>query len=133
MLTPPSAHQPSPPPRAPPVPRAGKFKYVCLRLTKWNEPPLLAVRSARGNYHAEVAEPAMDAYAAMGYQSEPLGGGRLVRDDANKLVHIFGYSVGLGGADGGPPGHGMRDHSEVAALVQRAMPGYTVTFDCHGY
>ena len=36
-------------------------------------------------------------------------------------VRIYGYSVGFGGAEGGPPGRGMRDHSEVAALIQKAL------------
>ncbi len=134
-----------PPPPPPPAPASvldvedrvnlssGKFKYACLRLVREGEPPLLAVRSARGSYHADVAEPAMDAYEAMGFRCEPLGGGRIVRDDAARTVHIYGYSVGFGGAEGGPPGHGMQDHAEVAALVRRAMPAYTVTYDSAGY
>lgn len=69
----------------------------------------------------------------MGYRCEPLGGGRIIRDDTRKTVHIFGYSVGFGGSSGGPPGHGMSDHSEVAALVGKALPGYVVTFDADGY
>ena len=48
-------------------------------------------------------------------------------------VRIYGYSVGFGGAEGGPPGRGMRDHSEVAALIQKALPAYTVTYDSFGY
>ena len=31
-----------------------------------------------------------------------------------RSVHVFGYSVGLGGDEGGPPGRGMPDHSQAA-------------------
>ena len=63
----------------------------------------------------------------------PLGGGRIRRDDSSKAVEIYGYSVGFGGGEGGPPGRGMRDHSEVAALVQQALPGYDVSHSASGY
>jgi 5-formyltetrahydrofolate cyclo-ligase len=45
----------------------GKYKYACLRLAREGEGSFLAVRSARGSYHADVAEPAIEAYVAMGY------------------------------------------------------------------
>ena len=111
----------------------GTWKYTCLKLSKRGEAPFLAVRSARGDSHDDVAEPAMNAYMAMGYRVKLLGGGRVKRDDAKKTIHIYGYSVEDGGAEGGPPGRGMRDHAVVAALVQRALPEYTVTHDCGGY
>ena len=53
-----------------------------------------------------------------------LGRGRMhaqvdVRVDAQReRVHIYGFSVGLGGDEGGPPGRGMPDHSQAAALVR---------------
>lgn len=45
----------------------GKYKYACLRLAREGEGSFLAVRSARGSYHADVAEPAIHAYEAKGY------------------------------------------------------------------
>ena len=38
-----------------------------------------------------------------------------------RSVHVFGYSVGLGGDEGGPPGRGMPDHSQ-AALHTHSTP-----------
>jgi len=111
----------------------GRWKYACLRLSRGHEAPFIAVRSARGEYHATVAEPAIEAYEAMGYACEPLGGGRIVRDDTAKTIHLYGYSVGFGGAEGGPPGRGMRDHAEVAHLIERSLPAYSVTWDRNGY
>ena len=71
----------------------------------------------------------------MSWLAEPLGGGRIQRSDdpQGKTVHIYGYSVGFGGAEGGPPGHGMSDHSEVADLVREALPSHTVTWSPDGY
>ena len=116
----------------------GTWKYACLQLAKREVgrrfiAPFLAMRSGCGDYHADVAKPAEDAYMAMGYSVRPIGGGRIKRDDALKTIHISGFSSGCGGVEGGPPGRGMRDHAEVAALVQRALPEYTVTHDCDGY
>lgn len=43
----------------------GKYKYACLRLTSWDDPKagsMLAVRSAPGAYHADVAEPSIEVF-----------------------------------------------------------------------
>ena len=48
-------------------------------------------------------------------------------------MHIYGYSVGFGGAEGGPPGRGMRDHAAVAELVAQALPSHSVTHSPDGY
>ena len=88
----------------------------------------------RAAYHADVAEPAVELFEAMGYSVAALGGGRIVRKDApSNTVEIYGFSVGFGGGEGGPPGRGMRDHSEVAALVTAALPTHTVTYSADGY
>ena len=90
--------------------------------------------TATGSYHADVAAPAIRNFRALGYRAEPLGGGRILRTDTPaKTVHIYGYSVGFGGGEGGPLGRGMRDHSQVAALAREALPGYEVTFSPDGY
>ena len=114
---------------------AGTYKYVCLRVTPAGSgaAPFLVVRSAPGSYHANVAEPAVANFEARGYRVEALGGGRIKFDPRWQTVHIYGYSVGLGGGEGGPPGRNMRDHSEAAALVRRRLPDYEVTFSADGY
>jgi len=115
----------------------GRFKYACLRVSPpRGGAPFLAVRSGRGYYHADVAEAAIDRFEALGYRCEPLGGGRIVRSDGGPggaSVHIYGYSVGFGGAEGGPPGRGMRDHAAVAELVAQALPSHSVTHSSDGY
>ena len=116
----------------------GKYKYACLRVSprfgRTSGKEFIAVRSGPGAYHADVAEPSMDTFEAMGYSVEPLGGGRIVRKDAPvNTVEIYGYSVGFGGGEGGPPGRGMDDHSQTAALVRELLPSHSVTFSPHGY
>ena len=110
----------------------GKYKYACLRLRRSGQ-SFLAVRSGPGAYHSDVAQPAIRRYEAAGFRVEPLGGGRIVVDPQRRTVFIYGYSYGFGGSEGGPPGHGMSDHSEVAALVRRVRPDYTTTFSPDGY
>ena len=48
------------------------------------------------------------------------GGGRILRDDASKKVHIFGYSYGFGRAD----------HEMAKEVVEKSInySGYTVTW-----
>jgi len=113
---------------------SGKYKYACLRVTDTDGSSFLAVRSGPGAYHADVAEPAIEAFEELGYRAQPLGGGRIVRRDGpTPTVEMYGFSVGFGGSEGGPPGHGMRDHSETAALVRQALPSHAVTFSSAGY
>jgi len=111
----------------------GRYKYACLQISNAEGSSCLAVRSAPGDYHAEVADPYVAKFESKGYCVEPLGGGRIIMDSKQHTVHIYGYSVGFGGAEGGPPGHAMVDHSEVAAIVRQTLPDYTVTFSPEGY
>lgn len=50
-----------------------------------------------------------------------------------RLVESRPSQVGLGGEEGGPPGHGMKDHSDVASLIRKARPEFTATFSADGY
>jgi len=119
----------------------GTYKYVCLLVTpeeEKNDPeeeddpePFLAVRSGRGDYHAQVAAPILERWGR--HRCEALGGGRIVRDAQARTVKIYGYSVGFGGDEGGPPGAQMKDHSQVAELVLERYPDHDITYDRHGY
>ena len=115
---------------------SGRYKYACLRVSPPRSSggePFIAVRSGRGSYHADVAEPAVEYWESQGYDVAALGGGRIVRDDEAKTVSIYGFSVGFGGSEGGPPGRGMADHSQAAELVRQLLPSYTVNFSAEGY
>ena len=72
------------------------------------------VCSAAGSYHRDVGASPTAKFEARGCRVEALGGGRISLDTQRRSVHVFGYSVGLGGDEGGPPGRGMPDHSQAA-------------------
>ena len=91
----------------------------------------LSVKHAK--YHRIVAKPVVAAMAARGLEATPLEGGRFECSHAERTVHVYGYSKGFGGSEGGPPGREMSDHLEVVALIQRRYPEYAVTQSPEGY
>ena len=115
----------------------GVYKYACVRVSEQGRglgrggQSFLAVRSGRGNYHSDVARPMVNDFRGEGLSAEALGGGRIRFDDDG--IFIYGYSVGFGGSEGGPPGRGMSDHAAVARLVRRRYPSVTVTHSPDGY
>eukprot|EP01065_Artemidia_motanka_P047726 TRINITY_DN7535_c4_g1_i2.p1 TRINITY_DN7535_c4_g1~~TRINITY_DN7535_c4_g1_i2.p1 ORF type:complete len:373 (+),score=121.64 TRINITY_DN7535_c4_g1_i2:48-1121(+) len=111
----------------------GVFKYAALRVTAPSGKSWMMVRSGPGGFHADVADPLVRKLTAAGLGVAALGGGRIQCSHERKRVFIYGFSVGFGGGEGGPPGAGMRDHSETAALVRQRYPGYDVTFSADGY
>ena len=118
----------------------GVYKYACVRVSgdgrRGRDSSYLVVRSGRGDYHSHVAKPVVDRYRRQGLMAEPLGGGRISFTDSvsgSAKIHIYGFSVGFGGDEGGPPGTGMSDHVEVARLVALRYPDAAVTFSPDGY
>jgi len=77
-------------------------------------PASCGVCSAAGSYHRDVGASPTAKFEARGCRVEALGGGRIMLDSVRRSVHVYGYSVGLGGDEGGPPGRGMPDHSQAA-------------------
>jgi hypothetical protein len=86
---------------------AGAYKYVLVSAV----PPShssdlvsssrLFVYSKRGaQYHVNVAEYLVPQLEGNGYTNiRILGGGRILRDDDDRRVHIYGHSYGFGMAD----------------------------------
>jgi 5-formyltetrahydrofolate cyclo-ligase len=118
----------------------GVYKYACVRVSGdgrgGRDPSYIVVRSGRGDYHSHVAKPVVDRYRRQGLIAVPLGGGRISFTDSvsgSAKIHIYGFSVGFGGDEGGPPGTGMSDHVEVARLVALRYPDAAVTFSPDGY
>ena len=115
--------------------KEGTWKYVCLRVTPPELPPrpFLVVRSAAGSYHRDVGAKPTALFEGRGCRVQALGGGRIKLDAQLRTAHVYGFSVGLGGDEGGPPGRGMPDHAQAAALVRLGLPGHVVTFAATGY
>lgn len=73
------------------------------------------------DYHREVAEELVPLLEAGGYRNVRIrGGGRILRDDADRRINIFGYSYGFGRAD----------HSMAKRVVEGSgtFDGYEVTW-----
>lgn len=117
----------------------GRHKYVLIQATcssgedsrqqqqQQQEKSHLFVVSHRGaHYHRNVAEWYIPKLQNQGFSNiEIQGGGRIIRDDINKLIKVFGYSYGFGQAN-----------HEVATRVirsDRRFQSYQVSWSNDGY
>ena len=109
----------------------GAHKYVLITATAPPSSPQGKQRtfiySKKGaSYHRNVAEFLLPQLESSGYSEiRILGGGRILRDDEEKKVHIFGYSYGFGRAD----------HVVAKEVVEKSgmFEGYAVTWSNQGY
>lgn len=110
----------------------GAYKYVLVTAEKNNDDGkqrkrtfVYSRRSAK--YHCNVAEELVPRLeGAGGYRDIRVkGGGRILRDDDSKKVHIYGYSYGFGRAD----------HAMAKDVVDQSVNyrGYEVTWSNDGY
>lgn len=111
----------------------GAYKYVLIRAvpppshSSSNNLPRLFVYSKRGaKYHVNVAEYLVPQLENSGYTDiQVKGGGRILRNDEDKKIHIFGYSYGFG----------IADHATAKEVVERCAKyeGYDITWSNDGY
>lgn len=111
----------------------GAYKYVLISAVppspthSSSNLPKLFVYSKRGaKYHVNVAEYLIPQLESSGYTNiQVKGGGRILRDDVDKKIHIFGYSYGFG----------MADHAKSKEVVERCTKyeGYDITWSNDGY
>jgi phosphohistidine phosphatase len=110
---------------------SGAYKYVLITA----RPPTnssssieeVFVHSKRGaQYHRNVAEPLIPILQQCGYTDIRItGGGRILRDDDDAIIKIFGYSYGFGRAD----------HALAKDVVEKSgkFAGYSITWSNDGY
>ena len=107
---------------------SGAYKYVLITA----RPPTSSttevfVHSKRGaKYHRNVAEPLVPILRQSGYIDIRItGGGRILRDDEDRIIKIFGYSYGFGRAD----------HALAKDVVEKSgkFAGYSITWANDGY
>ena len=102
----------------------GAYKYVLVTAIAPSPSNLLRtfVYSRRNaKYHVNVAEYIVPQLESRGYRSiRVVGGGRILRNDQDKKIHIFGYSYGFGKAD----------HEVAKEVVEQSVSykGYQVTW-----
>ena len=109
---------------------SGAYKYVLITASQPNNnnnKEEVFVHSKRGaHYHRNVAEPLIPILQQSGYTNIRIkGGGRILRDDDDKIIKIFGYSYGFGRAD----------HALAKDVVERSgkFDGYSITWSNDGY
>lgn len=111
---------------------SGAYKYVLITALQPNNnnninKEEIFVHSKRGaHYHRNVAEPLIPILQQSGYTNIRIkGGGRILRDDDDKIIKIFGYSYGFGRAD----------HALAKDVVERSgkFVDYSITWSNDGY
>jgi len=106
----------------------GAYKYVLITANppSTNQSRTFVYSKRSASYHKDVAQYLLPILEGERYTNIRIkGGGRILRDDGEKKIHIFGYSYGFGAAD----------HSLAKSIVDQCemYKGYTVTWSNDGY
>lgn len=106
----------------------GAYKYVLITANtlSTNLSRTFVYSKRNASYHKDVAQYLLPILEGERYTNIRIkGGGRILRDDTEKKIHIFGYSYGFGAAD----------HSLAKSIVDQCEKyrGYTVTWSNDGY
>ena len=101
----------------------GAYKYVLITAIapSTNTARKFVYSKRNASYHRNVAEHLIPQLEGAGYRDIRItGGGRILRDDESKEIHIFGYSYGFGRAD----------HEVSKEVVEQSVnyQAYTVTW-----
>ena len=106
----------------------GAYKYVLItaNTSSTNQSRTFVYSKRNASYHKDVAQYLLPILEGERYTNIRIkGGGRILRDDTDKKIHIFGYSYGFGAAD----------HTLAKSIVDQCekYKGYTVTWSNDGY
>jgi len=106
----------------------GAYKYVLITANtpSTNQSRTFVYSKRSASYHKDVAQYLLPILEGERYTNIRIkGGGRILRNDDDKKIHIFGYSYGFGAAD----------HSHAKSIVDQCemYKGYTVTWSNDGY
>ena len=106
----------------------GAYKYVLITANtpSTNQSRTFVYSKRNASYHKDVAQYLLPILESERYTNIRIkGGGRILRDDDDKKIHIFGYSYGFGAAD----------HAIAKSIVDQCekYKGYTVTWSNDGY
>lgn len=102
----------------------GTFKYVLIGLESESGVGKSIVRgTAEAEYHADIYERYSPSIEALGFDTRPLGGGRIAHNSEQKTLKVYGYSVAYGRAD----------HSITKKILGEKYPAYQITTSNEGY
>ncbi|GMR53186.1 hypothetical protein PMAYCL1PPCAC_23381 [Pristionchus mayeri] len=105
---------------------SGVFKYIQVQVTdkKDTSKTKIIVRGyGRCHWHADIFDETKEQIDKKSFKLVPLGGGRIKHDDKKRDIFIYGYSQAYGPAK----------HEDSKELIEKAFPGYTVSFSYDGY
>lgn len=100
------------------------FKYVLIKAESLSGVGKVIVRgTAEAEYHADVYEHFSPGIEALGFDTRPLGGGRITHNSKEKTLKVYGYSVAYGRAD----------HSITEKILRSKYPDYQIVTSNEGY
>lgn len=101
----------------------GVFKYIQIRVTGDGVKKIVIRGSADAEYHADVYGSSSPQIESLGFQTEPIGGGRIDHNPVEKTIHVYGYSMGYGRAD----------HTITVQKLKAAYPECRISWSNEGY
>ncbi|XP_067833424.1 14 kDa phosphohistidine phosphatase [Heptranchias perlo] len=104
----------------------GVFKYVLIRVwadTGSGKEKDIVRGWASAEYHADIYDEVCAEIEKLGLHCECQGGGRIKHNSREKMIHVYGYSMGFGRAK----------HEITTQILKAEYPDYSVTWADEGY
>ena len=107
------------------IDKSGTFKYVQIKVKSEssNEENIVIRGMEKAAFHADVSDKCCPQIEKLGFKTDTIGGGRIKHDPENKLIVVYGYSIGFGKAD----------HRITVSKLKKKYPDYTITWTDEGY
>ncbi|XP_046652644.1 14 kDa phosphohistidine phosphatase-like isoform X2 [Daphnia pulicaria] len=110
---------------------SGRFKYVLIRVdlqddaeTKQEFNKVIVRGYNWASFHADIYDKVQEELEAVGFDTECLGGGRILHDPSKRSIQVYGYSQGFG----------LADHAVTTELLKARYPDYeSITWTNEGY
>nr|CAH0105407.1 unnamed protein product [Daphnia galeata] len=109
---------------------SGRFKYVLIRVdmqdaeTKQEYNKVIVRGYNWAAFHADIYDKCQEELEAAGFDTECLGGGRILHDPSKRSITVYGYSQGFG----------LADHAVTTELLKTRYPDYeSITWTNEGY
>nr|XP_039263734.1 sex-regulated protein janus-A-like [Styela clava] len=102
----------------------GTFKYIQIRVhTEGDDNKIIIRGNCNADYHSDIFEEVGPGIDALGLDASPIAGGRIRHEPDEKILKVYGYSMGYGKAD----------HSLTKTILQKKYPDYKIEISDKGY
>lgn len=103
---------------------SGTFKYIQIKVeSECGEAKIIIRGTKEAEYHADIYELVSPGIEALGFDTRPLGGGRIIHKPDSNTLKVYGYSMGYGRAD----------HSITEKILRKKYPDYKIETSDEGY